>query len=251
MLSLRDNRLTEIPSELSNLKNLHVLDLSGNRLLNLPCTLLESNLKAIWLAENQAQPMLKFATDIDSNTGEKFLTCYLLPQQQYTTSSTENLNNSKSQNLNIINQSPPQPSIDDRHERTGSVKFADQSDEGKESSLQRHNTPHPKDLRTWRNRAAKKFHATDGNLLHHDHHHHPFQPNAHIHRDSIQSSTNRQESIDYIPPEISSDNRHDSDVCFISPIVESDKIPSRTLVLKSGRILQSDKIESEYCNLGY
>jgi hypothetical protein len=33
------------------------------------------------------------------------------------------------QNLpEMINQSP----IDDRHERTGSVKFADQSDEGKE-----------------------------------------------------------------------------------------------------------------------
>lgn len=87
MLSLRDNRLTQIPSELSKLKHLHVLDLSGNRLLNLPCTLLECDLKAIWLAENQAQPMLKFATDIDSATGEKVLTCYLLPQQQYTTSS--------------------------------------------------------------------------------------------------------------------------------------------------------------------
>jgi protein scribble len=87
MLSLRDNRLTQIPSELSKLKNLHVLDLSGNRLLNLPCTLLECDLKAIWLAENQAQPMLKFATDVDPNSGEKVITCYLLPQQQYTTSS--------------------------------------------------------------------------------------------------------------------------------------------------------------------
>ena len=87
LLSLRDNRLTEIPSELSKLRHLHVLDLSGNRLLNLPCTLLECDLKAIWLAENQAQPMLKFATDIDPQTGEKVLTCYLLPQQQYSSSS--------------------------------------------------------------------------------------------------------------------------------------------------------------------
>ncbi|CAF4480795.1 unnamed protein product, partial [Rotaria sp. Silwood2] len=246
MLGLRDNRLTQIPSELSKLKHLHVLDLSGNRLLNLPCTLLECDLKAIWLAENQAQPMLKFATDIDSTTGEKVLTCYLLPQQQYTTSSMENLLNvSKSQNLNSESAKIPsistpsypehdeyksQSPIDDRHERTGSVKFADQSDEGKESSLQRHNTPHPKDLRTWRNKIAKKFHATDGNLLHHDHH--PYQPNAHKHgqKDSTQvsissgqsiSSTNQQnkiitdsnmiqESIAYVPPEISTDN-HDSD----------------------------------------
>ncbi len=55
--------------------------------------------------------------------------------------SIENLlNNSKSQhgNSELINTQPehderhtPSP-IDDRHERTGSVKFADQSDEGKE-----------------------------------------------------------------------------------------------------------------------
>lgn len=87
MLSLRDNRLAKIPSELSKLKQLHVLDLSGNRLANLPCTLLQCDLKAIWLAENQAHPMLKFATDIDVNTGENVLTCYLLPQQQYISSS--------------------------------------------------------------------------------------------------------------------------------------------------------------------
>jgi protein scribble len=229
MLSLRDNRLTHIPSELSNLKHLHVLDLSGNRLLNLPCTLLDCDLKAIWLAENQAQPMLKFATDIDSNTGEKVLTCYLLPQQQYTTSSMENLlNSSKSQNEPVSRSSVQIPTIesdDERHERTGSVKFADQAEENKESSLQRHNTPHPKDLRARRTKIAKKF-QTDGNLLHHDHQH-PFQPNAHAHTDPLISSgnslvqpnrtipdgkNNPRESIDYIPPEISlDDDHHDSD----------------------------------------
>ncbi|CAF4996428.1 unnamed protein product, partial [Rotaria socialis] len=87
MLTLRDNRINKIPSELSKLKHLHVLDLSGNRLSNLPCTLLQCDLKAIWLAENQAQPLLKFATDIDANTGENILTCYLLPQQQHVSSS--------------------------------------------------------------------------------------------------------------------------------------------------------------------
>ncbi|CAF1117374.1 unnamed protein product [Rotaria sordida] len=249
MLSLRDNRLTQIPSELSKLKHLHVLDLSGNRLLNLPCTLLQCDLKAIWLAENQAQPMLKFATDIDSNTGENVLTCYLLPQQQHVSSSMENLlNQSKSQNINDEKTNVPRLPIyssrfeqdefidDDRHERTGSVKFADQAEANKESSLQRHNTPHPKDLRTWKNKMVKKF-QTDGNLLHHDHQH-PFQPNAHTHvdfkRSSISSNTsittqpNRsttdssnivQESINYIPPDLSSDdhrrysnNEHDDNI---------------------------------------
>lgn len=35
----------------------------------------------MWLAENQSQPMLKFQTEDDERTGEKVLTCYLLPQQ--------------------------------------------------------------------------------------------------------------------------------------------------------------------------
>ena len=41
------------------------------------------NLKAIWLSENQAQPMLTFQTDIDEATGEQVLTCFLLPQLEY------------------------------------------------------------------------------------------------------------------------------------------------------------------------
>jgi hypothetical protein len=73
---------------------------------------------------------------------------------------------------------------------------------------------------------TKKF-QTDGNLLHHDHQH-PFQPNAHTHTDSShpsissgnsliqQNRTNLRESIDYIPPEISLDDHHDSDdVCCL------------------------------------
>jgi hypothetical protein len=71
---------------------------------------------------------------------------------------------------------------------------------------------------------AKKF-QTDGNLLHHDHQH-PFQPNADSSHPSISSGTsttqpNRsvtnsrkafaQDSIDYIPPELSLDDHHPSD----------------------------------------
>jgi hypothetical protein len=92
---------------------------------------------------------------------------------------------------------------------------------------------------------AKKF-QTDGNLLHHDHQH-PFQPNADSSHPSISSGTsttqpNRsvtskrknfiksnhrfyfifkdskkafaQDSIDYIPPELSLDDHHPSDVCI-------------------------------------
>lgn len=41
------------------------------------------NLKAVWLSENQAQPLLKFQTDIDEQTGEQVLTCFLLPQLEF------------------------------------------------------------------------------------------------------------------------------------------------------------------------
>lgn len=41
------------------------------------------NLKAVWLSENQAQPLLKFQTDTDEQSGEQVLTCFLLPQLEY------------------------------------------------------------------------------------------------------------------------------------------------------------------------
>lgn len=81
VLSLRDNRLAALPPELAHTAELHVLDVAGNRLQSLPFALTHLNLKALWLAENQAQPMLRFQTEDDAHTGEKVLTCYLLPQQ--------------------------------------------------------------------------------------------------------------------------------------------------------------------------
>lgn len=53
------------------------------RLQYLPFSLTNLNLKAVWLSENQAQPMLKFQTDVDEETGEQVLTCFLLPQLEY------------------------------------------------------------------------------------------------------------------------------------------------------------------------
>ncbi|CAH2040559.1 unnamed protein product, partial [Iphiclides podalirius] len=84
VLSLRDNKLTKLPNELGNCKSLHVLDVSGNRLQYLPYTLVNLELKAVWLSENQAQPLLTFQTDRDESTGESVLTCFLLPQLSYT-----------------------------------------------------------------------------------------------------------------------------------------------------------------------
>lgn len=51
------------------------------RLPNLPISLTSLRLKALWLSVNQSQPLLTFQTDVDQETGEKVLTCVLLPQQ--------------------------------------------------------------------------------------------------------------------------------------------------------------------------
>ena len=56
------------------------------RLQHLPSTLGSCQLKALWLAENQAQPLISFQPDVDEETGQTVLTCFLLPQQAYTES---------------------------------------------------------------------------------------------------------------------------------------------------------------------
>uniref|UniRef100_A0A8C2T7Y2 Leucine rich repeat containing 1 n=1 Tax=Coturnix japonica TaxID=93934 RepID=A0A8C2T7Y2_COTJA len=80
VFSVRDNRLSRIPSEISQATELHVLDVAGNRLTYLPISLTTLKLKALWLSDNQSQPLLTFQTDTDPETGEKILTCVLLPQ---------------------------------------------------------------------------------------------------------------------------------------------------------------------------
>nr|CDS17152.1 cell polarity protein [Echinococcus granulosus] len=80
ILSLRDNNLRRIPSEIGNLTQLHVLDLAGNRLDRLPVSLMSCPLKALWLVQSQAQP-ISLQRAVDENSGEEYLTCYLLPQE--------------------------------------------------------------------------------------------------------------------------------------------------------------------------
>lgn len=58
---------------------IHLLFVS--RLTHLPLSLTKLHLKALWLSENQSQPLLTFQTDEDPESGEKVLTCVLLPQQ--------------------------------------------------------------------------------------------------------------------------------------------------------------------------
>lgn len=71
VLSLRDNKLKRLPAEIGNCNELHVLDVSGNQLQYLPYSLVNLQLKAVWLSENQAQSMLTFQPDTDDKTGEQ------------------------------------------------------------------------------------------------------------------------------------------------------------------------------------
>ncbi|XP_053913051.1 protein scribble homolog isoform X13 [Cuculus canorus] len=142
VLSLRDNRLALLPPELASTTELHVLDVAGNRLQNLPFALTNLNLKALWLAENQSQPMLKFQTEDDEKTGEKVLTCYLLPQQP--SPSLENL----------LQNGVDESWTDTNLNRVSVIQFLDEpkGDDEEESGaerrgLQRRATPHPSELK--------------------------------------------------------------------------------------------------------
>ncbi|XP_030204165.1 protein scribble homolog isoform X14 [Gadus morhua] len=144
VLALRDNRLSRLPAELADATELHVLDVAGNRLQNLPFALTNLNLKAMWLAENQSQPMLKFQTEDDEQTGEKVLTCYLLPQQP--SPSLENLLQNSVEdtwtdsNLNRV-------SVIQFQEETKGEEEEDDEAAAERRGLHRRATPHPSELK--------------------------------------------------------------------------------------------------------
>ncbi|XP_044100748.1 protein scribble homolog isoform X2 [Neovison vison] len=144
VLSLRDNRLAALPPELAHTAELHVLDVAGNRLRSLPFALTHLNLKALWLAENQAQPMLRFQTEDDAQTGEKVLTCYLLPQQP--PPSLEDLERQSSPSESRSDVPPGRVSVIQFLE----VPACGDDAEGaaaEKRGLQRRATPHPSELK--------------------------------------------------------------------------------------------------------
>ncbi|CAH8477332.1 unnamed protein product [Schistosoma mattheei] len=82
ILSLRENNLHRLPNEIGNCTRLRVLDVSGNRLDRLPFSLSRCSLTALWLSQNQSQPVITLQRDVDPVNQEQYLTCYLLPQDQ-------------------------------------------------------------------------------------------------------------------------------------------------------------------------
>ncbi|XP_072759333.1 protein lap4 isoform X3 [Anoplolepis gracilipes] len=154
VLSLRDNKLQYLPSEVGQCSALHVLDVSGNRLHFLPYSLINLNLKAVWLSENQAQPMLTFQTDIDEETGQEVLTCFLLPQLEFHPDDSGRLGmlvgmrNVQGSEMRELTSSDDEGWQEREASRTHSVKFTDEPPEAdKETPFVRQNTPHPKELK--------------------------------------------------------------------------------------------------------
>ncbi|CAK6951610.1 leucine-rich repeat-containing protein 1 isoform X1 [Scomber scombrus] len=153
---VRENRLTRIPSELSQATELHVLDVSGNRLAHLPLSLTTLRLKALWLSENQSQPLLTFQTDEDPDSGEKVLTCVLLPQQPCES------NNKGSDNLarcgaleSLVNDMADDTWDSKAVNRISAIHFLDDDEEEDDDkgTLLRRATPHPGELKTMKKAA--------------------------------------------------------------------------------------------------
>ncbi|KAL6446028.1 hypothetical protein ACFW04_001000 [Cataglyphis niger] len=154
VLSLRDNKLQYLPTEVGQCNALHVLDVSGNRLHYLPYSLINLNLKAVWLSENQAQPMLTFQTDVDEETGQEVLTCFLLPQLEFHPDDSGRLGmlvgmrNVQGGEMRELTSSDDEGWQEREASRTHSVKFTDEPPEAdKETPFVRQNTPHPKELK--------------------------------------------------------------------------------------------------------
>lgn len=78
ILSLRNNRLTRLPEELSNLKKLRVINVVDNNITYLPLAIGKMDLGAIWLNTNQAQPLVPLLPEDLGN--EVVLNSVYLPQ---------------------------------------------------------------------------------------------------------------------------------------------------------------------------
>ncbi|ESN98469.1 hypothetical protein HELRODRAFT_192938 [Helobdella robusta] len=185
VFSIRDNNISLVPQEIGNLRQLKVLDVAGNRLCNLPLALGSCPLKALWLSENQATPLLKFQKDEDDD-GEKVLTCFLLPQQRCNVTVNNNNNNKDDNNNNNNDDDHQLRSNNNTLDRETS--WADQprlstvrwdveepaaSENKSETHFHRQNTPFPKELRT---------------------RHHPHKPHhpPHVMKDSFDRAKNTE-----------------------------------------------------------
>uniref|UniRef100_A0A6I8NWA6 Leucine-rich repeat-containing protein 1 n=1 Tax=Ornithorhynchus anatinus TaxID=9258 RepID=A0A6I8NWA6_ORNAN len=146
---VRDNKLTRIPTEVSQATELHVLDVAGNRLQHLPLSMTNLKLKALWLSDNQSQPLLTFQTDTDRTTGEKILTCVLLPQRPSEPSCQENLPRCGAFE-SLVNEMSDETWNERAVNRVSAIRFLEDEKDEEENetrTLLRRATPHPGELK--------------------------------------------------------------------------------------------------------
>ncbi|GFY74520.1 leucine-rich repeat-containing protein 7 [Trichonephila inaurata madagascariensis] len=152
ILSLRDNKLIQIPDELGHVTALKVINLSGNLLQYLPFSIAKlPNLQALWLSENQNKPLIPLQSDTDRVTGQKVLTCFMLPQVPL------------EEEVQEIDRSEAE--VPDSGRGRHIIKFAFDAEKDQPSKLVRAPTPYPKELKAHarhaRNYALKKQGSKD------------------------------------------------------------------------------------------
>ncbi|XP_051164140.1 protein lap1-like isoform X2 [Leptopilina boulardi] len=147
LLSLRSNNLTKIPPELGHLSSLRVFNLVNNCIKYLPVSLLNlTNLKALWLSDNQSQPLVPLQQEFNYEEDMMVLSCFMLPQK-------------------------PRQDLEQMDQTLGTISgsvggsgrricFAAEVDSELPRQLHRAPTPYPKELRNLARHARNLHHQT-------------------------------------------------------------------------------------------
>ncbi|KAL3252398.1 hypothetical protein MRX96_017711 [Rhipicephalus microplus] len=130
ILMADDNLLEDLPPEIGSCSKLRVLSLRDNRLF-WPSL---GGLHALWLSQNQTKPLVLLQSDMDRETGQRVLTCFLLPQE----SSAAHPDKPNA----AVKENDGTPS-----ERRGTITFAFDTDVDRPGRLVRSPTPYPKELK--------------------------------------------------------------------------------------------------------
>nr|XP_053636548.1 mucin-5AC-like isoform X5 [Cherax quadricarinatus] len=137
VLTAASNHLTSVPAELGHLPRLAVLNLCDNLIPHLPVSLTKLKLRALWLSENQNKPQVQLQSETLPETGQRVLTCFMLPQQPRV---------QQPENVVEADTFPGQSWEEQRRAKT-LIKFAFDGDVDKPGRLMRAPTPYPKELK--------------------------------------------------------------------------------------------------------
>nr|CAD7442347.1 unnamed protein product [Timema bartmani] len=142
IISVRNNRLQEVPAELGHLPSIRMINLSENLLCNLPVSILKlSHLTALWLSNNQNTPLVTLHKEIDKETGQTVCVNFMLPQtiqdRYVACAHILEIPKGTANNSNEEHTTRSHPHI----------WFATEATEDKSCGLLRAPTPYPKELR--------------------------------------------------------------------------------------------------------